>query len=248
MKINNEIKIGMLVCLVAVLLSYITIKSGKFNISEKGHTVKVLFDNIDGVNLNSPVMLNGYEIGIVEDVQIKEVGSDTKMELTLWLETEVRLRKGSKAFVKSLGFLGEKYIGLTSGNNGEDFLSENVVILGEEPKSFDKLISDGEVISIQIKEITKNINDRLNKNKEEFDGILENLNAAMKNVASVAESVDTRLEVNAQNIDFMVHNLASVSVNLEELTRDVKENPWKLIYKSKEDDKDLDKEREGDKD
>jgi len=76
--------------------------------SKKGQTVKVQFQNIDGVNLNSPVMINGYEMGLVKGIAIKEEGDETKMELILWLKEDIKLRKDTKAVIKNLGFMGEK--------------------------------------------------------------------------------------------------------------------------------------------
>jgi len=96
MKINNETKIGIMVSLLFILLAIITIRTGKFKLSDNGYLVKVHFQNVDGVNLNSPVMFNGFEVGIVEDVSISEGELDTKIELLLWVRDTARLREGGK--------------------------------------------------------------------------------------------------------------------------------------------------------
>ena len=70
MKINNETKIGVLVVFVLVGLAALTWEAGDFDFSPDGYEMKVHFLNIDGVALNSPVMLNGFEVGRVTDIKI----------------------------------------------------------------------------------------------------------------------------------------------------------------------------------
>ena len=233
MKSNNEIKIGIMVVFVLGLLGLLTFKTGKFNFSEKGYTINVQFKAIDGVGLNAPVMLNGLEVGTVKNILISYDQEDTRMDLTLWLKENAKLREGAKAYVKTMGFMGEKYVGLISGK-GEKFLGPGALIVGQEPADLDKLLSDGQEIAGEIKQITQNINERLQKNKEAIDRIIANLDVTVKNTASITDNVDERLKVNKESIDDSIAKLHSASVNLDQLTYDLKLHPWKIMYRSKE--------------
>ncbi|MFT5169610.1 MAG: hypothetical protein ACI8Q2_000221, partial [Candidatus Omnitrophota bacterium] len=68
-------------------------------------------------------------------------------------------------------------------------------------------------------------------NKEHIDHIFTNMDTTMTKMSSVADSVDERLEVNKIKIDAMVTNLHDLSVHLEEMSQDLKSNPWKLLHK-----------------
>jgi len=234
MKMNNETKIGLMVSLVFILLVALTIKTGKFNLSKSGYLVKAHFENVDGVNLNSPVMFNGFEVGIVEGVTIGEGESDTKIELLLWIDDTARLRAGSKAYIKNLGFMGEKYVGLTSGDAGGAYLAPGSVIIGQEPPNFEQLLSDGQAIATRLKSIAENIDERLTVNKDTVDETLANLNSTMKDLASLIKNANERLGTNGKRIDDTVANMHNLSVNLEELSYDLKLNPWKIMYRGKE--------------
>jgi len=240
MKINNETKVGILIVSALAMLFGLTYKTGKFNFSKEGYIIKIQFKDIDGVNLKSPVMYNGFEVGIVEDVMIKDdlVNQESVMELTIWLNDQVKLREGTKAYVKNLGFMGEKYVGLTSGKKGGAYLNSEDVIIGEPPPNFEKLISDGQQIADQLKKISFNVNERLEKNKQNVDAILTNINMTTKNMSSLAVNMDERLENNKENVDAIINNLQILSTNLEEMSYDLKMNPWKLLHKSKERTKD----------
>lgn len=234
MKMNNETKIGLMVSGLIILLAILTIKTGKFNLSKSGYLVKARFQNVDGVNLNSPVMFNGFEVGVVEDVSIREDELNTKIELLLWVDDTARLREGAKAYIKNLGFMGEKYVGLTSGDVGGAYLAPGSVIIGQEPPNFEKLLSDGQEIAARLKSIAQNIDERLTVNKDTVDETLANLNLTMKDLAALIKNANERLGVNGKRIDDTVANLHDLSVNLEELSYDLKLNPWKIMYRGKE--------------
>jgi phospholipid/cholesterol/gamma-HCH transport system substrate-binding protein len=233
MQLNNEVKIGILVVAVSVILFGITWKAGNFDFRPEGYEIKVLFKNIDGVEANSPVTLNGFEMGRVKNINII-YGDETWVELTLWLEQEAKVPVGAEAFVKNMGFLGEKYVGITTGEGVQEFLPAGSTIKGREPGSFEKILSEGEVIAKNIKEISVELNERLKVNSEAIDDIIGDLRVSMKNIASISNNVDERLKVNEGNIDEMLVNLNSATKNFDEMSADLKVNPWKLMYKPKQ--------------
>ncbi len=234
MKINNETKLGVFVVFVIALLTVFTIKTGVFNFSKEGYMIKVHFRNIDGINVNTPVRLNGFEVGVVKSVNVLDEIEETIMELNVWINGTVKLRTGSNAFVKNLGFLGEKYVALSSAGKGKGYLPEGAIIVGKEPVDMDSLLQDGQEIVTQIKELATNINERLAVNKERIDNILANFDVSMVKLASITTNVDERLELNKDHIDSTLKNLNSSSVNLDQFTYDLKQNPWKLMYRPKE--------------
>ena len=232
MKITNEMKIGILVTAVVAALLILTFQVGDFNFSKKGYEIKVYFQRIEGIELNAPVRLNGLEVGSVRNIKIV-YADDTKMELTLWLEDNAKLREGTQAYVKNMGLLGEKYIEISAGDPGKPFLTAGAVIVGQEPVDFEKLIAKGDLIADNLKELTDNLNERLRINSQAIDEIMVNLNVSLKHIASISSNIDDRLKVNQNAIDDIVANLNATSRNLEELSSDIKLNPWKLLYKEK---------------
>ena len=234
MKLNNETKIGILIVATLVLLLMLTFKAGDFHFAEKGYPIKVHFKQIDGVELNAPVRFNGLEIGQVKDIQILYDDQVTRMELTLSLQEKAKIRQGAKAYVKNMGLLGEKYVGLTDGTSGAAFLEPGAVIDGEEPVDLERLLVKGEQIGNNLNEISANINERLKVNSEHIDEIMKNLDASAKRMASITANVDQRLAINSGAIDETMANMNLLSKNLADFSEDLKKNPWKLLYRQKE--------------
>ncbi|MFC1703967.1 MlaD family protein [Candidatus Omnitrophota bacterium] len=201
MRINNEVKVGMVVVICLVALGVLTFKVGDFSFHQEGYEVNVEFRNIDGIETNAPVRLNGLEVGKVTDLEIV-YDKETKIVLTLWIDQSAKVREGTKASVKTMGLMGEKYIALTDENISEEFLQPGVTIVGKEPIDIDALMAKGDVIADNVQAITQNIKERLEINKESIDEIIE--------------------------------NFKYVSENFEILSDDLKRNPWKLLFRTKE--------------
>ena len=212
MHLNNETKIGLMVIAGLLILLGLTIKAGNFTLKKDGYRVKTVFSEIDGVSRNSPVMFNGLEIGVVEEITIKYGKDQTAMELTLWLNNTARLKQGAEASIKNLGFMGEKYIALTAGDPHGAFLSDGSTIAGVTPVDFNKLMSDGHQLLGEAREVVQDIHERLSANTKNIDEMLTHFNA-------------------------MSFHLESSSSNLDEMSLDLKKNPWKLLYRPKEEKK-----------
>ena len=225
MKFTNEMRVGILVIGVIVSLLWLTYRVGEFKFSNKGYMVKVYFKNIDGVDKNAPVRLNGMEVGEVKDVRII-YSPETKMELTLRINEGVKLRQDTKANVRNLGLFGEKFIGLTTGDNTSPFLEPGSSIWGEEPMDFEKLLVKGDKIADNLEGITQNINERLKINSQAIDD-------SIQNIAAISTNIKERISINKESIDEIIANLKTATQNLEELSADIKQNPWKLLYQPK---------------
>lgn len=232
MRMNNETRIGIFFVFVVVLLSVLTWRAGNITIRKGGYEIRVHFKNIDGVALNAPVTVNGLEVGRVSGIDIL-YGKYTQMEVTLWIQDHVKLHEKAEAFVKNLGFLGEKYVGLTTGDDGAPFLKPGAIIIGNEPASFEKLLSQGDKIAKNLEEISTQVNKTLKTNAESIDSIITNLDATVKDVASISAKIRETLDTNQGVIGEIVQNVNQATQNLEEMSYDLKENPWKLLYKEK---------------
>jgi phospholipid/cholesterol/gamma-HCH transport system substrate-binding protein len=157
MKMTNEIKIGIMVFICLMALIILTLKVGNFSFYKKGYEIKVKFRNISGVELNAPVHLNGLEVGLVKDIQIA-YEDVTKMVATLWIEGDVKIHKSAKAYVMTMGMIGQKYIGILDEAKG-DYLHPGGLIIGEEPIELERLLAKGENIATSLESASKNIDE-----------------------------------------------------------------------------------------
>ena len=206
MKLNNETKVGLVVLAALIVLLGITVKCGNFNLKKDGWFLKASFTDIDGIKLNSPVMFNGLEVGYVDDISIQEDAGQTQMVLTLWLDHQARLHEGTKALIKNLGFMGEKYVALIGVDCRTPLLSNRALIQGQAPADFNQILNSGQELLGHLNGISGNVEQRLQKNEGNIDDTMAHFNAMSK-------------------------NLESATANLNEMISDIKNHPWKLFFK-----------------
>ena len=157
MKINNEIKIGIMVFVCIAALLVLTVKVGSFSLQKQTYDIKAQFQDISGVELFAPVRLNGMEVGSVNDIQIV-YEDDTRMMLTLGINEGAKIREGAKAYIRTSGLIGEKFIGIKDAGEG-DFLEPNSLIVGEEPVDFEELLAKGDGIADSLQSAGKNLDE-----------------------------------------------------------------------------------------
>jgi phospholipid/cholesterol/gamma-HCH transport system substrate-binding protein len=207
-KFTNEIKTGIVVIVTVVLLGIIVAMVGDYHLFDKGYTVDVIFDYINGVDENAPVRLAGVDVGQVKDVKL-HYSDKTQVQLKLYLMPWAKIRTDSKIYSTSLGLMGEKYIEITPGSEGSPFVRPGSTLIGQNPIRIEDLLEAAENIAdnidktlVDVRKLTKNINSAVGENKPKLDSIFDNLEVS--------------------------------SENLKEFTEDIKWHPWKLLRKGKE--------------
>ena len=115
MKISKEVKVGIVTTIAIAFFIYgFNFLKGKdlFSSQRKFYAV---YNNIDGLVEANPLMINGYMVGMVGDINL---ASDTSgnVIVTLLLNDEVKVPKNSVAKVVSSNILGSKAVQLILGS------------------------------------------------------------------------------------------------------------------------------------
>lgn len=92
--------------------------------------VPVQFTTIQGLTTGDPVMISGVQVGRVARVQLDRVG---RVTVDLEVDRSVRPRVDARASIRSLDFLGAKYVRYAPGQS-EEYLDEDAVLVGAEER------------------------------------------------------------------------------------------------------------------
>lgn len=158
-KYTTEFKVGLFFIICVLGLFYLTYSTGKLNFKEEGYSLYVSFNDIGGLDKKAPVMLNGVEIGKVQDIKISYDDDKTNVILKLWLNKQTKIRENPDISIKTLGLMGEKYIQITS-LEGKNFITPGSILQG-------KPYVDLEALKDNVPSIMKNL-EATSKNFEEF--------------------------------------------------------------------------------
>ncbi|MCG3175784.1 MAG: hypothetical protein MOGMAGMI_00717 [Candidatus Omnitrophica bacterium] len=206
--ISNETKTGALVLVSILLLTGLVLKVGNFKFFQEGYLLRTRFMYSAGVKKHAPVRLSGVDVGEVKDIRII-YGDQTLVELDLWFEEGVKVRKDSKANVSTLGMMGEKYIEIRVGTPQAEYALPNELIEGVEPVRLEDLLEMG----------TK---------------VAEDIGQTARDVSTLTRNIDGTLTEQKPRIGRIFANLEDTSVNFKDFSEDIKWHPWKLLMKGKE--------------
>ena len=211
-KMTNEAKTGALVLISVLALLALVLKVGNFSLFQHGYLVKSQFHYTAGVKKHAPVRLSGVDVGEVKDIEV-HYGDETLIDLELWIQDGVKLRTDSKAYVTTLGLMGEKYVEVKAGTAQAPYAKAGDRIPGEDPVRLEELI---QIATKVAGDIGKMAND----------------------ISSVAKRVDETIVGNKPKINNIFDNLDETSENFRDFSEDIKWHPWKILAKSKEKSKD----------
>jgi len=241
-KLSAEAKVGLLVLVGSAVLLWMTFSVGKYEFGEKkGYTLVAVFDSVAGLDAKAAVRMAGVKIGTVEKVGLE----DSRAKVILRINPDVKIQRGTKAMVKTLGLLGEKYVELippevsvmeAAAPEGSRYLQGGERIqVTVSPSDVDKLINQLSSISDDVKQVTASLrqvfgSERGTRSMEDILADLRTTTANIQQFSSVLRSdgseVVTRLNElvaslngvvgeNRDNLKVTMENVREASKNAE---------------------------------
>ena len=109
MKISKEFKVGVLVVIAGAIfyLGFNFLKGVDF--FSPTRTYFVDYENIDGLTVSNPVVINGMTVGRVKELQLIP-GKETKIVVTLDVDDQIPVNTITTATLVSSDLLGGKMI------------------------------------------------------------------------------------------------------------------------------------------
>ena len=203
MKLTNEMKTGIVVVAAIAVAAMFWLKTAKPGSSP--YKLKTYFNHADGIKPDTIVKLSGIDVGRVVGIKFN-YEPETKIEVTLSVDKEARVREDSIAYIATSGMIGDAYIGLTSGSADAVFVKPGAIIASEDP--------------IEMRKFWK-----------KADAIANNLDSTLAELKKLAENANSVVKDNRSRIDNIVVNMEKTSANFKDFSEDIKQHPWKLLSK-----------------
>ncbi|MEY4383913.1 MAG: hypothetical protein RI995_1455 [Bacteroidota bacterium] len=216
---SNELKVGFL-ALITFLILYFGFNFLKGNdLFTRSNLYYVEYDNVDGLQVSNPVMMNGIEVGKVKEVKLQPDKSN-KILVTLRLNKDLHLKDQTSVVLADGALLGGKIILINLAGTKE--LPEGSFIKGTTEIGLTNLlkeraipvISNADSLLVSFRAISK----RFEKTGDYLNTLLQNSNEA---VVGLNGSVNGLVTDNREN-------LAQISTNLKLLSNDLVETEKQL--------------------
>ncbi len=205
---SSAAKVGIFMLIILAILGYFVLKIEDIDFGQGGtREIQVKFDNVAGLDRQAAVRVAGVRKGKVAKV---EMTPDGKAVVTLEIDKDVPLHANASARVANLGLLGEKYIELDPGTPGTPPLtSENVMLRGTQPASFDDVTNQVSAIANDVKAITESLRTVMSgpRGQQRLEDIVEN-------VREVTAQMRDLIAANRADVDATVGNMRAITADL----------------------------------
>ncbi|MFQ5627561.1 MAG: MlaD family protein, partial [bacterium] len=170
---------------------------------QSGFEIDITFDNVTGLEVGDHISVAGLRVGRVQKLTL----ADDFVDARVWLDGSIPFPKDSRAAIKSIGMIGEKYVDLILGNSPEN-LAENSRIAGN---YIDDLADAGGT----AKELMSQTNSLLGKINTMMDSLLErdahiDISKTIKNTERLTGRLDETLSQNMGRLESTMTNLDSL--------------------------------------
>jgi phospholipid/cholesterol/gamma-HCH transport system substrate-binding protein len=148
----------------------------------------------------------------------------------LWIKENTMIPSDSVVTVNQLGMMGEKYIEITPGEDTKNFFKTDEIIIGKDPIAQEAISTRVMEVSNKLENAIGGVDRLINDGKN-----VESIGETLENLSSLTGSLDEiilEVKEGEGNIGKLLYD-ERVYDNLHGLTADLKENPWKLLYRPK---------------
>jgi len=226
LKFTNEIKVGLLtlVSLVVLIIGFNYLRGA--DIFSHSYYYYSVYDKVDGLAVSKPILVNGFQIGRVADMKLRDDGQilvkfEVSRDYVVPRQTNARLENtdllGNKAIVFHLGSSNEHL------NNGDTIASSNVKSLSEAVAPLqvktEKLLTR---IDSLLGTLNSVVNPRFQKNIDRSMNSVANTLGSLESFAKNVNNQAPRLEMILRDVESMTGNLKDNNKNISAIIANFK--------------------------
>lgn len=222
MKIANETKVGIMAAfsITLLIIGYNFLKGNAIFSNETVLYAK--YTHVDGLAVSKPVLINGFQIGRVDKLQLQ---SDGSILATLKIKGKYEIPKNSIAKLEGTDLLGSKAIVMALGT-GTDFAQDGDTLNANVAKGLLETVQPvqkkAELIIGKMDSILTSVNSILNPDFQ------KNVDKSFNSIASTL----TSLEATSKKVDHLVGSegsrVSSILANVEAISSNLKKNNEKI--------------------
>lgn len=230
---SKEVKIG-ITFVVALFILYFGINFLKgINIFKPSNSYTVVFDDVTGLTLSSPVVLNGYQVGLVYSMKL-ENDTANKIAVILNLNKGVKINKGSKIKL-DVSLMGTATVIIDQNPYSEEYYTVDDRIPGIRVAGMMESLG-GDVLP-QVGALVPKIDSiliglQLLVNNPALVKSLENVEMITADLAVSSKQLNQMMLSLNKNIPTMTNNMTTVSNDLVGVTSQLKSVDLASSYNS----------------
>ena len=168
-----------------------------------------VYENVDGLIVANPIIVNGYSVGRVSDIRILQ-NRDNKILVSMDIDKDLIIGINSKATLSSNDFLGSKAIVLSIGDINSP-INEGDTIMSEIAGGLSELLEKATPITDNLGVTISRLNDILASLRGSGDMItktLDNLNNVLTNTNDLIDNNEETITTTLENLNSLTDDLS----------------------------------------
>jgi ABC-type transporter Mla subunit MlaD len=220
----SYVKIGAFFMLGFFILFFSLVSMKEFNFFQGTHPFVVSFEFAEGLRSSSPVRFCGVDAGEVKKVVISQKKQHPVVYVHAVVDKKIAIPKNSLFIINSLSLFGEKYLEIIPPEEAEGYLKPNDLVAGVSPIPLFSIFSNFTETMQEVKFFFQegDMRSSLEKSLANIENITMNLNNIIE---------DTKGKNGTIGRLFYDDSLYRAT---EEFILDIRDNPWKLLYKPRD--------------
>ena len=231
---NTGFKVGLFVLITALISGYLIVTFDSKNWTGDTKEYFLYFDDISGLSKGADVSVKGLKAGKVKDI-IYENG---KLKVVVSIKKDIPIHKDAKAYIKTMGLMGDKYVYIDPGSPNTPIISEkekieNTLTLASAEdtfndislaaKKFEKLMDNlNEAIGNgRLTKLIDNINSLAVETRQVVSENRENLRKSIENIEKITSDLRKTIPPLVQKIEKIADNLEQITGNNKEDIREI---------------------------
>ena len=221
-KISSEVKTGILVtATIGLAIWGFNMLKGR-NLFTNDRDLYAVYDNVDNIVTNNPILFNGYKVGQVREVHRLPDNSGRLVVHFAITDEDFFIPTNSTAKIISDGFLGSKAIMLILGNGkvnvvqGDTLIGETQASMGQQLSSMLNPIRDrAQAVLSSIDSVMIIVQDVLNKDaRGSLNASFESVKKAIATLAKTAGRLDALVESEGGKISSILSKLNAITTTI----------------------------------
>ena len=179
-----------------------------------------VYENVDGLIVANPIIVNGYSVGRVSDIRILQ-DRDNKILVSMDIDKDLIIGMNSKATLSSNDFLGSKAIVLSIGDINSP-INEGDTIMSEIAGGLSELLEKATPITDNLGVTISRLNDILASLRGSGDMItttLDNLNNVLTNTNDLIDNNEETITTTLENLNSLTDDLSKKLSNIDPIIK-----------------------------
>ena len=208
---KTEANVGILILTAFGMLGFASVRVTRYDPDLSGtYNLQISFENVTGLATSTAVRVAGIQVGEVTTIELV----NGKALVTVSVYDKYRLHNDSRATIKSIGILGDKYIEVTLGSENQQYLTHGDAISLIDPAAdLDSLVSDLSLILGDIKGVTSTLNESLGG-----EAGAEKVTRIVGNLDELTGNLNSAIKITNQKIGPIMTNLENLTGDLSGIT------------------------------